>query len=87
MSTGAVAGTFSYNADVTFPIPFPNACISITASSGVQTQNYDFSPNYRLLSQEVSIGNPMRTGVNAQFFLHDTQAGQGRRFSWQALGY
>lgn len=77
----------TYNCDITFPVAFPTACFGIYSSAGVRASNYDNVPAYRTLRQAVSIGYPVKTGANAQFFLDDAQLGNSRMFTWFAIGY
>ena len=77
----------TYNCDITFPVAFPTACFGIYSSSGVRASDYDYVPVYRTLRQAVSIGYPVKTGADAQFFLDDSLPGNSRMFTWFAIGY
>ena len=77
----------TYNCDITFPVSFPTACFGIYSSAGVRTSDYDYVPAYRTLRQAVSIGYPVKTGADAQFFLDDGLPGNSRMFTWFAIGY
>ncbi|WP_436878570.1 gp53-like domain-containing protein [Escherichia coli] len=77
----------TYNCDITFPVAFPTACFGIYSSAGVRASDYDYVPVYRTLRQAVSIGYPVKTGADAQFFLDDSLPGNSRMFTWFAIGY
>jgi hypothetical protein len=82
-------GSTTANADVVFPLAFPNACFSVVASIGVNNQDYDIDPggplDYRASKQSVSIGVPFASGVEIQVFM-DTIPNNVRVMQWVAIG-
>lgn len=76
----------SYQMDTLFPIAFPNSCVSVTASIGINSADYDTDVSYRTSRQDVSVSNPTLTGFKAQVVALDNLA-NSRRFQWIAIGY
>ena len=74
------------NIDTLFPTQFPNACLSVVASIGINIGNYDQSPSYRQDRQSVSVGMPSVSGFDAQVFC-DNSLPDSRIVQWRAIGY
>ncbi|TDF86304.1 phage tail protein [Pseudomonas sp. H9] len=74
------------NMDTVFPMLFPNACLSVVASTGLNTSNYDNNANFRTDKQSVSIGTPSASGFDAQVFIENNVNDQ-RVMNWHAVGY
>ncbi len=77
-------GATAYNANVTFPIAFPNSALLFLASSGTATADFDSSPSYRTDTSSVTHGAATVTGCTAQLFA--SNGGNGRRMQWLAIG-
>lgn len=76
----------SGNIDTLFPLQFPNACLSVVASVGINTDNYDKVSNYRQNRQSVSVGMSSVSGFDAQVFC-DNNLADSRIVQWRAIGY
>jgi hypothetical protein len=62
-------GVASANADVTFPLTFPNAVYRLVASIGIQIVDYDATGTYRADVQSISMGQPSTAGCEGQAFI------------------
>jgi hypothetical protein len=62
-------GVASANADVTFPLTFPNAVYRLVASIGIQIVDYDATGTYRADVQSISMGQPSTSGCEGQAFI------------------
>jgi len=83
-NTGAAA----YNVDVTFPIAFPNACISCVFSGVLYAFDLDLpGGNYRVGHTRVIQGIPTTVGCEAQLILADGAYGHNRAAYWNAIGW
>ncbi|PVZ31256.1 tail-collar fiber protein [Pseudomonas sp. CC120222-01a] len=74
------------NIDTVFPLQFPNACLSVVASIGINTDNYDKISYYRQNRQSVSIGASSVSGFDGQAFC-DNNLADSRIVQWRAIGY
>lgn len=72
--------------DTTFPLAFPTACFSVTASIGVNNTDYDAITNYRSNRQQVSVGVPTPTGFEGQALI-DNNTLDSRIVQWVAYGF
>ena len=83
-----VSGATSVNADVTFPIAFPNAALAMIASIGVDISDYDHNNDtgLRACVQSVSYGRPTNTSCDGQATLNN-YVNYGRVIQWLAIGY
>lgn len=79
------AGVATANIDVAFPTPFPNNCFNVVASIGVWNSDYDAQGVYRTCRQELSVGYPVKAGVDMQAFM-DNNLNSVRVVYWQAIG-
>lgn len=86
-------GSSSQVMDVTFPIAFPNACLTAVASCGTNYGDYDTvypagtpSTLYRTDRTYVTVSAPTKVGFDAQLFA-DTNIINGRLVQWMAVGY
>ncbi|WP_313364493.1 phage tail protein [Pseudomonas sp.] len=82
----ASAGLSTQALDIVFPMQFPNTCLNVKGSVGIWNSDYDSSPGYRSCRQDVSIGVPSKTGVDAQLFM-DNNLESSRVLYWEAIGY
>lgn len=80
-------GAASYNINVTFPIAFPNVCISCSFTGVVYSADLDSPVNYRLGNTRVEQGVPTLTGCEAQLILADGTYGHTRAAYWNAIGW
>jgi hypothetical protein len=81
-------GADSHAIDITFPIVFPTASLSVIGSVGIAINDYDLTNSlYRQLTTNISIGYPTQTGCDCQIFLQTGTSGYGRIFQWIATGY
>lgn len=71
--------------DIVFPIQFPNACLNVVGSIGIWASDYDAVSVHRACRQEVSIGAPLKAGVDAQVFI-DNNLQSMRVVYWEAMG-
>jgi len=74
------------NIDTLFPLQFPNACLSVVASVGINTDSYDKISYYRQNRQSVSVGASSVSGFDAQVFC-DNNLADSRIVQWRAIGY
>ncbi len=72
--------------NVTFPMAFPNACLSLVASIGVGIADYDANAEYRLCKQSVGHGAATLVGFEGQAFI-DNYTYHNRTVQWKAIGY
>lgn len=79
------AGVATANIDVAFPTPFPNNCFNVVASIGVWNSDYDAQAVYRTCRQELSVGYPVKAGVDMQAFM-DNNLNSVRVVYWEAIG-
>ncbi len=82
-----VSGADSQAMDITFPIVFPTAPLSVIGSVGIAIQDYDSNSGYRQQTTNISIGHPTQTGCECQIFIQTGTSGNGRVFQWFATGY
>lgn len=71
--------------DITFPIAFTEECYGVVSTGGVDALDMDVNPAHRTLTQQVTLGRPTLTGVDAQGFVYGDKQ-EGRIFYWLALG-
>lgn len=83
-STGADSNT--YVIDTTFPIAFPNACLSLSVSHGVNVFNLDAVAYYRTDQELIQMGIPTNTGFKASMNVLN-QTPDARAYRWIAIGY
>ncbi|WP_406834044.1 phage tail protein [Pseudomonas asiatica] len=79
------SGVATANIDVVFPIQFPNNCFNVVASIGVWSSDYDSQAIYRTCRQELSVGSPLKSGVDMQAFM-DNNLNSVRVVYWEAIG-
>jgi len=72
--------------NVTFPLAFPNACLNLQTSIGVNIVDYDASVEYRLCKQQIHAGRPTKVGFEGQAIMENYPY-QGRSVVWRAIGY
>lgn len=83
--SGSGVSASQVNVDQTFPIAFPNACLQIAASVGVDDTNLSQS-SYRNDYSHINVSNGSKTGFTATIYLPvDNQ--NGRRLRYIAIGY
>ena len=75
--------------DVTFPTAFPNACLSVVATSGIGSVDLDVSDGaggtYRANKTDWQIGYPLVNKFEAVVWYTDVPS-NARHFSWRAIG-
>jgi phage-related tail fiber protein len=78
-----------WDLDITFPTAFPNACLSVVASSGISTTDLDAADGsggvYRSNKTDWQTGSPLVNKFEASVFYTDLPT-NARHFSWRALG-
>ncbi|WP_442794008.1 gp53-like domain-containing protein [Pseudomonas sp. LAM2023] len=81
----APTGGSSAAIDIVFPVQFPNACLNVVGSIGIWTSDYDAVAIHRSCRQALSIGMPLKNGVDAQVFI-DNNVQSMRVVYWEATG-
>jgi len=82
----APTAPISQNADITFPIAFPNAAFQISVSCGVATPDLDGNAAWRPAKQTTNVGTPTKTGCECVVHIENS-TGQDRNLSYIVIGY
>ncbi|WP_082435051.1 phage tail protein [Pseudomonas sp. NBRC 111123] len=85
-SVSMVAPADALQVNVTFPLAFPNACLNLQTSIGVDIVDYDENAAYRLCKQQIHAGRPTKVGFEGQAIM-DNYPDQSRVVKWRAIGY